>query len=285
MNSQNNNTCVNQLFQHAQADGALSPQTLQMLENIDIGSQIQSGLGVSVDDVHASEVVLVTMMVDDSGSIRFSGNAQTVRDGHNTVLDALLASKQGGGMLVHTSYLNGFVLYPFLPLGVIDGMERQKSGKIRYERNPQVVNMNGKNYDPSLGTPLYDAAVVLLGRVFAKYQEFADQGVVARTVTLLITDGADESSARARASHVKLLVDDLIGEHHIVAGMGIDNGTTDFRQVFREMGIRDEWILTPKNSAGEIRRAFQVFSQSALRASQCGAAFSGVAANGFLATP
>jgi hypothetical protein len=38
------------------------------------------------------------------------------------------------------------------------------------------------------------------------------------------------------------------------------------------MGIPDRWVLTPGNSASEIRRAFQVFSQSAVRASQapCG---------------
>jgi len=29
------------------------------------------------------------------------------------------------------------------------------------------------------------------------------------------------------------------------------------------MGIADRWILTPGNTAGEIRKAFQVFSQSA----------------------
>ena len=34
------------------------------------------------------------------------------------------------------------------------------------------------------------------------------------------------------------------------------------------MGIPDRWILTPGNSASEIRRAFAVFSQSAVRASQ-----------------
>jgi hypothetical protein len=38
--------------------------------------------------------------------------------------------------------------------------------------------------------------------------------------------------------------------------------------VFREMGIEDRWILTPGSTASEIRRAFQVFSQSAIRAGQ-----------------
>jgi len=59
------------------------------------------------DDVAASEVVLVTMMPDDSGSIAAAGNARAVRDGHNLVLDALAASKQAGEIFVHTRYLNG----------------------------------------------------------------------------------------------------------------------------------------------------------------------------------
>ena len=49
--------------------------------------------------------------------------------------------------------------------------------------------MHDKNYNPSLGTPLYDQTVVLLGTVLAKSQEFAPQRRVRRTVTLIITDG------------------------------------------------------------------------------------------------
>jgi hypothetical protein len=65
---------------------------------------------------------------------------------------------------------------------------------------------------------------------------------------------------------VKSLVEDLIAqESHVVAAMGIDDGGTDFRAVFRAMGIPDRWIMTPGSSASEIRRAFQVFSQSAVR--------------------
>jgi hypothetical protein len=50
--------------------------------------------------------------------------------------------------------------------------------------------------------------------------------------------------------------------------MGLDDGSTDFREVFREIGIPDAWILTPGASPQEVRRAFQVFSQSAVRVSQ-----------------
>jgi hypothetical protein len=123
--------------------------------------------------------------------------------------------------------------------------------------------------------------VVLLATVLAKSQELAQAGVPARTVTLIISDGADCHSTRATAGHVAALVRDLQrAETHIVAALGISDGSTDFRKVFREMGIEDRWILTPGASDREIRAAFQMFSQSAVRASQ-GGGFSKTALGGF----
>lgn len=254
---------LNQLFQSAHTEGALSNESLNALNVPDIGAQIQAGLGISVDDVMASEVVLVTLMPDDSGSIRFGGNAAVVRAGHNTVLDALLNSNQRDNVLVHNRYLNGTVLYPYCPLS-------------------QAVRMTEQNYDPNQGTPLYDQTMVLLGTVLAKAQEFSDNGVPVRTVTLLITDGADVHSTRATAKTVRSLVHDMLRtENHVVAAMGIDDGSTDFRQTFGEMGIRDEWILTPGNSQKDIRQAFQVFSQSAVRLSQSARSLSQSSWGGF----
>src|SRR5436190_2898803 len=129
--------------------------------------------------------------------------------------------------------------------------------------------MTDANYNPRLSTPLYDQTAVVLGTVIAKAQELAQAGIAVRTVTLIITDGGDYGSRRCRPADVKAIVDDMLAqENHIVAAMGISDGTTDFKSVFRSMGIPDRWILTPGNSATEIRRAFAVFSQSAVRASQ-----------------
>jgi len=254
---------LNQLFQSAQDDGILSNASAQALNVFDIGAQIQAGLGISVDDVSASDVVLVTVMPDDSGSIQFAGNAAVVRAGHNTILDALLNSNQRDNVLMHNRYLNGFVLYPYCPVA-------------------QAVRMDTHNYHPNQGTPLYDQTVVLLGTVLAKAQEFSDNGVPVRTVTLIITDGADAHSARATEKNVQALVKDMLRtENHIIAAMGIDDGDTDFRQVFRDMGIREEWILTPGNSQKDIRQAFQMFSQSAVRASQSAGNFSQTSLGGF----
>ena len=258
------NPNINALFQGAHDDGELSAQSLQALTiNADIGAQIQAGLGIAPDDVPSAEVVLVTMMPDDSASIRFSGSTKAVRNGHNLVLDALLQTSQKGDILVHTRYLNGRVLFP-------------------YSKLADAVRMNSTNYNPNLGTPLYDQSAVVLGTVLAKAREFSDFGVPVRTVTLIITDGADEHSKTQNVNTLRSIIEDMLStETHIVAAMGIDNGCANFRDVFTKMGIPDEWILTPGNSAQEICTAFQIFSQSAVRASQGAAAFSGVSLGGF----
>ncbi len=246
------------LITQAHAEGLLSAAGLQSLTSVDFGSSIQAGLGLSVDSVQASDVVLVSLLVDDSGSIAAAGHAGLVREGHNLVLDALADAQHRDAVLAHTRYLNGTVLFPYALL-------------------PACLRMDQSNYRPGGGTPLYDQTAVLLGTVVAKAQDFAASGVPSRSVSLIITDGADMHSVHHTPRSVAAIVHDLFAtETHIVAGMGIDDGQTDFRAVFRAMGIPDQWILTPAASPADIRRAFQLFSQSAVRASQSSVALSGM---------
>ena len=267
---------VQALLNSAADDGNLSMNSVQALTTVnDIGAQIQAGLGVDVDSIESSEVVLLSIMPDDSSSIGWikedpqDYNSVVVGpklmcEGSNAVIEALQNSKQAENILALNRYLNGKVLYPYAPLNQTEEM------------------VNNQNYYAGGGTPLYDQAVVLLGTVLAKTQEFSDNGVPVRTVTLIISDGDDTASRNSTPSDVKKIVEDMMrSENHIVAAMGIDDGNTDFKQVFNDMGIRDEWILTPKNTASDIRKAFQVFSQSAIRASQGGGSFSQTAMAGF----
>lgn len=261
--SQNTSPNVQSLFQAAGQAGDLSQQSLQALNVVDHGAQIQRGLGVDVGDVTASEVVLVTLVIDDSSSIRFvQGNTEAVREGHNGILAALDGSKAKDGILCHTRYLNKGVLYAYCAL-------------------KDAPKMDPTNYDPNGGTPLYDQILVALGSVVAKTQDFEDNGVSVRSVTAIITDGAN-TEGRATPANVKALVEDMLKtEKHIICGVGIADGTTDFKQVFSDIGIRDEWILTPANDPKSIRKAFAVVSQSALRASQGAQSFSKTALGGF----
>src|SRR3990172_5089887 len=106
---------VSSLFQSAAEEG-LSAAAVQALSIVDIGQEFQAGLGLPADSFQSAEAVLVTMLIDDSGSIRFAGNSEAVRDGHNMVLDALGASHQRNSILVQTRYLNDGMLFPYSTL-------------------------------------------------------------------------------------------------------------------------------------------------------------------------
>ncbi|OHD16032.1 MAG: hypothetical protein A2086_11045 [Spirochaetes bacterium GWD1_27_9] len=258
---------LSNLFKDAHDEGLISSDTLNALNVIDIGAEIQAALGVGVDDFGSSEVVFVTMLIDDSSSIDYvAGNANAVREGHNAVIDALQSSKQKGNVLIHTKYLNGKILYPYCYLD-------------------QTVKMNGSNYSPNGGTPLYDKTVEILSEVLAKSMEYSNNGIAVRTVTLIVTDGADYGSKKQTTHTVKSTVVDMLKqENHIIAAMGIYDGSTDFKDVFKDMGIPDKWVLTPKNTASDIRKAFQVFSQSAVKASQNAQIFNQTSLGGFGST-
>lgn len=258
-------TSLSSLLGAVPVDPAASAALQLTADNL--GPAIMAGLGdITLDDIATAEVTLVTQLLDDSGSIRFSGNTEAVRDGHNMVLDSLRASKQAASVLIGCRYLNDGVLYPYRTLDAADRLDTH-------------------NFNPSGGTPLYDQSAVTLTAVAAKMAEFEQGGVAARAVTVITTDGGDNSGSTAPAS-LKSMVEGLLRtEQHIIIGMGVDDGQTDFRQVFTSMGIRPEWILTPGNTPSEIRKAFAVVSQSAVRASQNAGTFSQMAMGGFGVTP
>jgi hypothetical protein len=258
-----NNVNVNDLFGAAHDEGLLGADALNVLTNvIDLGQQIQAGLGVPADAIAASEVILCSKLLDDSSSIEAAGNTQAVIDGANGVIDALKSSKQGDSILVYSAFLNHGLLNPYTPLA-------------------QATLLNRSNYKPSGTTPLYDRSLVMLGTVLAKSQEFSDNGVPCRTVTLIVTDGEDVGSKATGKKVAPIVADLLRAETHIVAAMGIGGNGKFFKSVFTEMGIPDQWILTPSSDPSSIRKAFQVFSQSAVRASQNAVQFSQQQIGGF----
>jgi len=282
---------IGDLFNSAADDDVIGQEALDALQVIDLGAKIGDALGTPADQFQQGEVVLVAIVVDDSGSIRFCGNTEPVADGHNCVIDALLESKQQDNILFHSRLLNGEIINPFVSV----------------DQAKKLVTGPGGNFNPNLGTPLYDEAVAFWGTILAKSQEFSDQGIPVRTISLLLTDGSDQHSQqfyelqsgsngnwRAPKSAVKALATDLLRQEcHILAGMGVaddddDQTATDFRSIFSAMGIRDEWVIVVKQDGrskdefkSEIRKQCQVFSQSAVRASQSAANFSQQAVGGF----
>lgn len=250
---------INNLFQSARDDGTISSQSLNALMVADVGAQIQNSLGMSVDDVTASEVMLVSILLDDSISMK--NHKQAAIDGYNLFIDAINDSKQQSNVLVHTRFLNGKIFYPYT---LIENAKR----------------LDGRNYRLGGGTPLYEQSVVLLGTALAKSLEFYDNNTAYRTINLIITDGVNNGPGTA--DDVLPFVKDMLSfENHIVSAMGIDDGYTDFRQIFKKMGLKNEWILTSADTPSAIRQAFLLASQTAARMTQSVVQFKAGSAGGF----
>jgi hypothetical protein len=280
------------LFQDAVSEQDLSPATIQALQAVDIGENMQAALGTPADQVKASRVLLVRGLLDDSGSIRFAGNSQVMRDGQNDIRQALIDTKQGPSIQMAVSYMNK---------GLLCG----------YRQVDAVPVLDEKNYNPTGGTPLYREFLSILKDVVLKAQEFTNNGVNVQSITYLATDGANEEhGGTVFALHILPVVQDLLkSEQHIICGVGIDDASyntagqltvpgTDFKAVFMEMGIPEQWIIDvkcpPKPGESEkdrrarlrheILAAFGTISQSAARASQTAgnaSAFSQTAVGGF----
>jgi len=244
---------VNDMFEEAHDEGSISKQSLQILKGGNLQQQVNLAMGASVDDLIANETLLVTLTIDDSGSVRFeAGNADAIRKGHNTCRDEVLAgSRSAAAVLMHTRYLNNGTLYPYMPLA-------------------GVPDMTPKNYNPSGGTPLFDSMLDTFAVVIAKVKECTDAAIPCRTVTVIITDGGDTDS-KTTPVQLRPIVEDMIkAETNIVIGIGVSDGMTNFDAVFQSCGIPPDWILTPQNSPSEWRKVFGVISKSSQVMSKTG---------------
>jgi hypothetical protein len=259
--------------------GILSEVSLAALQIPDIGAAINNALGSEIE-VSASEAVHVIMLMDDSGSIKFGwdenqqkyvDNSKVICDGHNIVIESLRDSKTRDGIFITTLLLNGNVINSFTHIDDAKILE------------------NGVNYSADGVTPLYDQSVVTIGSAIAKAQELAGNSIPCRSVILIATDGMDEYSCNTRVDEVKSVVHDVLQtEQYIIAAIGIPSARTcydgqalDFIDIFKKMGIQENWFLTPMARQEAIRAAFQLFSQAATQASQNAESFSKTALGGF----
>jgi hypothetical protein len=255
-------TDVSQLFQDAYDAGELTAGSLKIIGNI--GTRFQNALGTPATEVDSSEATLFSILADNTVSL--SALEDEVIKGQNLCIDALLATKQASSIMMLTEYYEGNILHPYCLL-------------------EDAVRMDRTNYKASLGhTPLYDGTLDLLAAVLKKSFEFSNNGQPVRTVSVVVSDGWDNSS-RHSAGDVETVISDMLAqENHIVAGMGIvhpGNSPEEFKKIFKAMGIPDLWIKTPSSDPHEIREAFMMVSQSAVRASQSAGSFSQTAAGGF----
>lgn len=239
-------TDVNALLLSAQDDG-MSGQAIQILSSDDISGQMHAAMGIDPDDMMMSELVLVSILVDNTISI--APFVDSIRDGHNLIIESLASTKQKDGIMIFCVDMDGHTIYP-------------------YRMAENAEKLTTVNYAPTRGnTPLFDATLKMLAAIAAKTQQALDNGISTRSISLIMTDGGDNSS-RHSAHDVATVVADMLPNDHIVAAMGIGSYASSFNQVFADMGIPPEWVLPPGSTQSDIRKAFALFSQSAVSVSQ-----------------
>ena len=246
--SQPTRATVKSVFAAASAEGVLSAASKDLL-CINLDDNVLAGCaGIDLDDIEATEVTLVSLLLDDSGSMR--GFEKSVMDGHKELLDALKGSKQKEYFLVGMWALNG-------------------AGPIHsYVKVDDAVKLDASNYSATGCTPLYDKWCEMLAANVAYAQQLRASGTAVRSIAVVITDGRDEHSRKFRATDCARLAKDLLdSEQFILALVGVGDEPL-FRDVGRQMGIPDGSVLVAGKTASEIRKVFRLVSQSVIRASQ-----------------
>lgn len=249
MTTSNNN--LSNLFQTAVNNGTISPATGSLLTG-HLGAVVIAGAaGTAMDDIVATDVTLITVLIDASSSIGSGSLEQAVRDGQNLLVDAFAGSKEKDSIMMALWSFNQTqnVYHSYIPV-------------------TDAVRLTAANYQPGGSTALYDTWCDALAANVAYATQLRATGTPCRSIVVVITDGADCGSTRRATQCAQISKDLLASEQFVLAFVGVGDDT-DFRAVARKMGVPDGCVLVATAATPtELRKAFLMVSQSAIRASQ-----------------
>ncbi len=239
------------LFTRATQSGTLSAQTQTLLAG-DLGPMVIAGAsGRAVDDIQASEVTLVTVLIDASSSIAERKLTQAVQHGQHLLLQAFAGSKEKDAVLcaLWTFASDANVVHSYVPVD-------------------DATRLDDRSYRPCGCTHLYDAFCDGASANVAYAQTLRDAGTPVRSILVVITDGEDVGSKRPARTCKKLATDLLASEQFHLGFVGVGSDV-DFVKVATSMGFNAGSILVQKDAtAPALRAAFAMVSRSAIRASQ-----------------
>lgn len=239
------------LFLNAQANGVLSVESSGMLSG-QLGAIVVAGAaGLPAENITASDVTLVTVLIDASSSIQASQLEPAVRDGQNALIDAFAGSREKDSILLALWTFNDSpkVVHSYVPVA-------------------DAVRLDAKNYRGTGSTSLYDTWCDALAANVAYAEKLRDSGTPVKSVVVVITDGEDVGSKRRAADCARLSRDLLASEQFVLAFVGVGRDA-DFRTVALSMGVPDGSIeIQSSTTPSALRSVFQMVSRSAIRVSQ-----------------
>lgn len=239
------------LIASATTKGVITPNTSTLITGNLGGLVLAGAAGKDLEDITASDVTLVTVLIDASSSIGDRGLEQAVRDGQNALIDAFSGAKERDSILLAcwTFSSKMDVLHSYVPVD-------------------EATRLDAKNYRAAGATVLYDTWCDALAANVAYAQRLRDGGTPTRSVVVVVTDGEDVGSARNAGQCARLSKDLLASELFTLAFVGVGTDV-DFHAVAKAMGVPDGCVLVQKDATPTgLRRTFQLVSRSAIRASQ-----------------
>jgi hypothetical protein len=260
---------VSDLARGAFVAGHISKESVGVLKRRNVAGLLPEGL--RRHDLKDAEILLVTALVDDSGSISEARQESAIREGHNRLLQVLKETGSSAHVLVTTRLLNGKIINSFCPVS-------------------DASRLTAQNYDPAQfgGTPLYHQSVVTLGTLMLQTQALEEAGCRVRTITLLMTDGLDESHYLTGHNHFQVKYDTPASDvafiardmhrsgNHLLAAYAVGAGAAALEGEFTKMGIRPGWVLTSPDTL----KSLMMFASAAVRASVSRASFQKLLAQG-----
>ena len=218
----------------------------------DLGAVVIAGAaGKDAEEITASDVMLVTLLVDASSSIASRGLEDAVREGQNLLVDALGDSRERESILL--------ALWTF--------SDRQEVVHA-YVGLEDAVRLDRKNYAGGGGTRLYDTWCDALLANVAYAEKLRESGTPCRSLVVVVTDGEDCGSKRRIGECADLSRRLLATEQFTLAFVGVGSDV-DFHAIAKQMGVPDGNVAVQAQATpAAIRKVFQMVSQSAIRASQ-----------------
>jgi hypothetical protein len=217
-----------------------------------LGSIVVAGAaGKALEDIDASDVTLITLLVDRSSSIGDRRLTQAVREGQNALVDAFAGARERDSVLM--------ALWTFgTDAQVLHG----------YVSVDDAMKLDGSNYRPGGSTCLYDTWCDALAANATYAQRLRDGGIPCRSVVVVVTDGEDVGSKRSAADCARVSAQLLATEQFTLAFVGVGRDV-DFHTVAKAMGVPDGCVLVQQDATpSALRAAFAMVSRSAIRASQ-----------------
>ncbi len=248
--SNSNQNGVFGLISSAQSAGTISAQTTQIITG-SLGAVVIAGAaGKDAEDIAASDVMLVTLLVDASSSIHTRKLEDAIREGQNMLVDALGDSRERDAILMALWTFNDDLRVVHSYVGLDD-----------------VTRLDARTYQAVGSTRLYDTWCDALAANVAYAQRLRDAGTPCKSVVVVITDGEDVGSKRRASDCASLSRDLLASEQFTLAFVGVGTDV-DFHAVAKSMGIPDGNVTVQAQATPSgLRKVFRMVSQSAIRAS------------------